>query len=69
MSEVVWSVNIMVAILLIAVGYVIYWVFMFDTWYPNPLNSTLMEYKDGSDETPKSEELLQLSSDGNQQGA
>ena len=35
MSEVVWSVNIMVAILLVAVGYVIYWVFKYDEWYPN----------------------------------
>ena len=35
MSEVVWSVNIMVAILLVAVGDVIYWVFKYDEWYPN----------------------------------
>jgi len=35
MSDVVWSVNIMVAILLVAVGYVIYWVFKYDEWYPN----------------------------------
>ena len=35
MSEVVWSVNIMVGILLVAVGYVIYWVFKYDEWYPN----------------------------------
>ena len=35
MSEIVWSVNIMVAILLVAVGYVIYWVFKYDEWYPN----------------------------------
>ena len=35
MSEVVWSINIMIAILLIAVGYSIYWIFMYDSWYPN----------------------------------
>ena len=35
MSEVVWSVNIMVAILLVAVGYVIYWVFKYDEWNTN----------------------------------
>ena len=35
MSEVVWSVNIMCAILLVAVGVVIYYIFMYDTWYPN----------------------------------
>ena len=35
MSEVVWSINIMLAILLIAVGISIYYIFMYDTWYPN----------------------------------
>jgi len=35
MSDIVWSINIMIAILLIAVAYVIYWVFMYDRWYPN----------------------------------
>ena len=34
-GEVVWSINIMIAILLIAVGYSIYWIFMYDKWYPN----------------------------------
>ncbi len=37
MSDVVWSINIMCAILLVAVGIVIYWIFMYDTWYPNPI--------------------------------
>ena len=36
-SDVVWSINIMIAILLIAVGYVIYWVFKYDDWNPNPI--------------------------------
>ncbi len=35
MSEVVWSVNIMCVILLVAVGVAIYYIFMYDTWYPN----------------------------------
>ena len=35
MSDVVHSVNIMVAILLVAVGIAIYYIFMYDTWYPN----------------------------------
>ena len=35
MSEVVWSINIMLAILLIGVGVAIYYIFMYDTWYPN----------------------------------
>ena len=46
MSEVVWSVNIMCAILLVAVGVVIYYIFMYDTWYPNEQrieNSSLID--------------------------
>ena len=35
MSEVVWSINIMLAILLNGVGVAIYYIFMYDTWYPN----------------------------------
>ena len=35
MSDVVWSVNIMCAILLVAVGVALYYIFMYDTWYPN----------------------------------
>ena len=34
-GEVVWSINIMIIILLISVAYVIYWIFMYDKWYPN----------------------------------
>ena len=34
-SEVVHSVNIMIAILLVAVSLTIYYIFMYDTWYPN----------------------------------
>jgi len=39
MSNVLWSINIMIAILLIGVGYVIYWIFMYDDWNPNPITS------------------------------
>ena len=35
MSQVVHSVNIMIAILLVAVGIALYYIFMYDTWYPN----------------------------------
>ena len=35
MSDIVWSVNIMCAILLVAVGVALYYIFMYDTWYPN----------------------------------
>jgi len=51
--DIVWSVNIMIAILLVAVGVVIYYIFMYDEFWPN-----------GSDDTTKQEELLQLSSNG-----
>ena len=34
-SELVQSVNIMIAILIVAVGVAIYYIFMYDTWYPN----------------------------------
>ena len=34
-QTVVWSVNVMIAILLIFVAIVIYWIFKYDTWYPN----------------------------------
>ena len=37
MSDVVWSINIMIAILLVAVGISIYWIFKYDDWYPNPV--------------------------------
>jgi len=36
MSEVVWSINIMLALLLVAVGVSIYWIFKYDDWNPNP---------------------------------
>ena len=38
-SEVVHSVNIMIAILLVAVSLTIYYIFMYDTWYPNDQRS------------------------------
>jgi len=37
MSEVVHSVNIMIAILLVGVCVTIYWVFKYDDWNPNPI--------------------------------
>ena len=58
MGEVVWSINIMIAILLVAVGVVIYYIFMYDECWPN-----------GSDDTTVKEELLQLPSDEDRQGA
>ena len=37
MSDVVWSINIMLAILLVLVGISIYWIFKYDDWYPNTI--------------------------------
>ena len=50
MSEVVWSVNIMCAILLVAVGVAIYYIFMYDTWYPNEQRSEDSSLGDASRE-------------------
>ena len=35
MSDVVWSVNIMVALLLVLVCVTLYLIFKYDEWYPN----------------------------------
>ena len=50
MSDVVWSVNIMCAILLVAVGVAIYYIFMYDTWYPNEQRSENSSLRDASGE-------------------
>ena len=49
-SEVVQSVNIMIAILLVAVGIAIYYIFMYDTWYPNEQRSEDSDLGDASRE-------------------
>jgi len=59
MSEVVWGVNILLAILLATVTWYIYYI----------LRMAYAEMNDGSDDTPKSEELLQLPSYKDSQGA
>jgi hypothetical protein len=50
MSEVVHSVNIMIAILLVSVGIAIYYIFMYDTWYPNEQRSEDSSLRDTSGE-------------------
>ena len=50
MSEVVHSVNIMIAILLVAVSLTIYYIFMYDTWYPNEQRSEDSDLGDASRE-------------------
>ena len=48
MSEVVWSINILIGILLVAVGISIYWIFKYDDWYPNPIDNSNESESDGS---------------------
>ena len=50
MSDVVWSVNIMCAILLVSVGVALYYIFMYDTWYPNEQRSEDSSPRDTSGE-------------------
>ena len=50
MSQVVHSVNIMIAILLVSVGIAIYYIFMYDTWYPNEQVSADSSLRDTSGE-------------------
>ena len=48
MTEVVQSVNIMLAILLVGVCVTIYWIFKYDDWYPNPIDNSNESESDGS---------------------
>ena len=50
MSEVVHSVNIMIAILLVSVIVALYYIFMYDTWYPNEQRSEDSDLGDASRE-------------------
>ena len=50
MSQVVHSVNIMIAILLVGVGIALYYIFMYDTWYPNEQRSEDSDLRDASRE-------------------
>ena len=50
MSQVVHSVNIMIAILLVGVGIALYYIFMYDTWYPNEQRSEDSSLRDASGE-------------------
>ena len=50
MHDIVHSVNIMIAILLVSVAVVIYYIFMYDTWYPNEQRSADSNLRDASGE-------------------
>ena len=51
MSQVVHSVNIMIAILLVLVGISIYWIFKYDEWYPNDNVHSHVPSERGSDDS------------------
>ena len=51
MEEVVWSINIMLAILLVGVCVTIYWIFKYDEWYPNDNVHSHISTKHGSDDS------------------
>ena len=47
-SEVVHSVNIMIALLLVGVSVTIYWIFKYDDWNPNPSTHNHVSESDDS---------------------
>ena len=55
MSEVVHSVNIMLAILLVGVCVTIFWIFKYDDWYPNTSAPSHIPIEHGSDDSGSQE--------------
>ena len=55
MSEVVHSVNIMLAILLVGVCVTIYWIFKYDDGYPNSNTHSHISSERGSDDSGRQE--------------
>ena len=51
MSEVVQSVNIMIALLLVGVSVTIYWIFKYDDWNPNPVVHSHFSSEHGADDS------------------
>ena len=54
-SDVVWSINIMIGLLLIAVSVTIYWIFKYDDWNPNPSSHSHISSERGSDDSGREE--------------
>ena len=54
-GDVVWSINIMLAILLIGVCITIYWIFKYDEWYPNDDVHSHVPSERGSDDSGREE--------------
>ena len=51
MAEVVWSINIMLALLLVGVCVTIYWIFKYDDWYPNDNVHSDISSEHGADDS------------------
>ena len=47
-GDVVWSINILLAILLVGVCVTIYWIFKYDDWNPNPITYNHVSESDDS---------------------
>ena len=54
MSDVVWSINIMIGLLLIGVCVTLYWIFKYDEWYPND-SASHVPLECGADDSGHSE--------------
>ena len=57
MSDVVWSINIMIGLLLIGVCVTLYWIFKYDEWYPNDIASHVTPEHGSSDSGHKELEV------------
>ena len=55
MSDIVWSINIMVALLLVLVSVTIYWIFKYDEWYPNDDVHSHISHERGADDSGNAE--------------
>jgi len=51
----VWSINILLAILLVGVCVTIYWIFKYDDWYPNPSTPSHISHERGADDSGNKE--------------
>ena len=54
-SDIVWSINIMVGLLLVLVSVSIYWIFKYDDWYPNPIIHSHISSECESDDSASKE--------------
>ena len=54
-SDVVWSINIMVGLLLVLVSASIYWIFKYDEWYPNDIVHSHISNESESDDSGSKE--------------